>query len=57
MNKVLLNLQGDQKQTQIQGTYSFFVYSNDLTLININIMGLNIKLRIDEEKSQNSKFK
>jgi ammonia channel protein AmtB len=57
LNKVLLNLQGDQKQTQIQGTYSFFVYSNDLTLININIMGLNIKLRIDEEKSQNSKFK
>ncbi len=28
-----------KKRTQIQGTYSFFVYPNDLMLININIMG------------------
>jgi len=40
-----------KKQTQIQGTYSFFVYPNDLMLINIKIMGLNIKLCTNEEKS------
>jgi len=33
-----------KKQTQIQGTYSFFVYPNDLMLININIMGSEYKI-------------
>jgi len=46
-----------KKRTQIQGTYSFFVYPNDLMLININIMGSEYKImqeRIKKFKIVNS---
>jgi len=46
-----------KKWTQIQGTYSFFVYPNDMMLININIMGSEYKImheRIKKFKIVNS---
>jgi hypothetical protein len=46
-----------KKRTQIQGTSSFFVYPNDLMLININIMGSEYKImhrRIKKFKIINS---